>query len=71
MRDIDLCFHDDAPALLVRPDQHIAWRGTQMPPDSVDVILDRVLGRGAASTNAAALTPGLRNAENVNSGADR
>jgi 2-polyprenyl-6-methoxyphenol hydroxylase-like FAD-dependent oxidoreductase len=46
--DIDLCPDGQASVLLVRPDQHIAWRGKQMPTDSVDVILDQVLGRGAA-----------------------
>jgi hypothetical protein len=45
--DIDLCADDQAPLVLVRPDQHIAWRGKQLPPDSVDAILEQVLGRRA------------------------
>jgi 2-polyprenyl-6-methoxyphenol hydroxylase-like FAD-dependent oxidoreductase len=49
--DIDLCPDDHAPLLLVRPDQHIAWRGKEMPPDSVDVILDQALGRHSVQTS--------------------
>jgi 2-polyprenyl-6-methoxyphenol hydroxylase-like FAD-dependent oxidoreductase len=58
LSDVDLCCDDQADMLLVRPDQHIAWRGKQMPPDSVDVILDRILGRGTVSslTNISAAT---------------
>lgn len=41
---IDLCPEDHTPLLLVRPDQHIAWRGKELPHDSADAILDRVLG---------------------------
>jgi 2-polyprenyl-6-methoxyphenol hydroxylase-like FAD-dependent oxidoreductase len=48
--NIDLCPADPAPALLVRPDQHIAWRGKQLPPDSVDGILNQILGRGSVQT---------------------
>jgi 2-polyprenyl-6-methoxyphenol hydroxylase-like FAD-dependent oxidoreductase len=46
LSNIDLCRDDPAPALLVRPDQHIAWRGKQLSADSVDIIFDQVLGRG-------------------------
>ena len=34
-----------APLVLVRPDQHVAWRGDALPsPDGVETLLDRVLG---------------------------
>lgn len=36
--------HDDHTALLVRPDQHIAWRGRSMTREGATTILDRVLG---------------------------
>jgi 2-polyprenyl-6-methoxyphenol hydroxylase-like FAD-dependent oxidoreductase len=49
--DINLCPDDQAPALLIRPDQHIAWRGKQLPPDSADTILDQILGRGSVQTS--------------------
>jgi len=39
---------DDRMSLLVRPDQHIAWRGGQLSPESADVILGRVLDGNAA-----------------------
>jgi hypothetical protein len=32
---------------LVRPDQHVVWRGDALP--DIDVLLDRVTGRGAAA----------------------
>lgn len=41
---VDLCPEDHAPLLLVRPDQHIAWRGKELPHESTEAILDRVLG---------------------------
>jgi 2-polyprenyl-6-methoxyphenol hydroxylase-like FAD-dependent oxidoreductase len=48
--DIDLRHDGQAPVLLIRPDQHIAWRGKQLPPDSVDAIFDWILGRGAVGS---------------------
>ncbi|MDQ7910077.1 FAD-dependent oxidoreductase [Phytohabitans sp. ZYX-F-186] len=34
--------------VLVRPDQHVAWRGTELPPGgAAAAVLDRVLGRSA------------------------
>ncbi|WNI23957.1 FAD-dependent oxidoreductase [Streptomyces sp. ITFR-16] len=38
--------------VLVRPDQHVAWRGTALPEGGAGAVLDRVLGRprpGAAT----------------------
>lgn len=35
---------ENHPLLLVRPDQHIAWRGHTLPPD-VPALVDRVTGR--------------------------
>jgi 2-polyprenyl-6-methoxyphenol hydroxylase-like FAD-dependent oxidoreductase len=49
--DTDLCRDDQASVLLARPDQHIAWRGKQLPPESVDAILDQVLGRRPVVTS--------------------
>lgn len=37
----------DRRSLLVRPDQHIAWRGRQLSPRSADVVLGRVLDGNA------------------------
>jgi 2-polyprenyl-6-methoxyphenol hydroxylase-like FAD-dependent oxidoreductase len=44
-------FHDDIlteiygrQQLLIRPDQHIAWRGTQLDVSSAEALLDRVTG---------------------------
>ena len=37
----------DRMSLLVRPDQHIAWRGGQLSPRSADVVLGRVLDGNA------------------------
>jgi 2-polyprenyl-6-methoxyphenol hydroxylase-like FAD-dependent oxidoreductase len=34
--------------VLVRPDQHVAWRGTQTPPGGAGAVLDVVLGHTAA-----------------------
>jgi len=36
--------YEDADALLVRPDQYIAWRGSEPSSYRADVVLDRVLG---------------------------
>jgi 2-polyprenyl-6-methoxyphenol hydroxylase-like FAD-dependent oxidoreductase len=37
--------------VLVRPDQHVAWRGDQLPVDGAEAVLDRVLGLpGPAAT---------------------
>lgn len=44
---------DDYPLILVRPDQHIAWRGTAAPDDPVGLV-DRIRGAGAASARAVA-----------------
>ncbi|MFJ5272906.1 FAD-dependent oxidoreductase [Streptomyces sp. NPDC088358] len=41
--------------VLVRPDQHVAWRGTELPDAGAAAVLDRVLG-GARDGTA---TPGL------------
>jgi 2-polyprenyl-6-methoxyphenol hydroxylase-like FAD-dependent oxidoreductase len=41
---LDLGQDDQTSALLVRPDQHIAWRGGQLSRHSADAVLDRVLG---------------------------
>jgi 2-polyprenyl-6-methoxyphenol hydroxylase-like FAD-dependent oxidoreductase len=34
------------PLVLIRPDQHVAWRGTGLPPD-MDAVLDKVTGVAA------------------------
>jgi 2-polyprenyl-6-methoxyphenol hydroxylase-like FAD-dependent oxidoreductase len=34
--------------VLVRPDQHVAWRGSVLPPDGAAAVLDLVLGRTPA-----------------------
>ena len=34
-----------APLLLVRPDQHVAWRGASMDRSTVEAIIDQVCGR--------------------------
>ncbi len=34
----------EAPLLLVRPDQHVAWRGTSLDRASAEVIIDRIRG---------------------------
>ena len=33
--------------VLVRPDQHVAWRGAQLPPGGAGAVLDVVLGQTA------------------------
>ena len=33
----------EQPLVLVRPDGHVAWRGTQAPPDPL-ALIDRVRG---------------------------
>ncbi|GLZ42617.1 FAD-dependent oxidoreductase [Actinokineospora sp. NBRC 105648] len=40
---------------LVRPDQHIAWRGTDLPDGGAATVLDRVLGAGAPAERVAEL----------------
>ncbi|MGW1553313.1 aromatic-ring hydroxylase C-terminal domain-containing protein [Streptomyces sp. NPDC002346] len=43
--------------VLVRPDQHVAWRGAVLPDQGAGAALDRVLGRahaGAATTDLVA-----------------
>jgi 2-polyprenyl-6-methoxyphenol hydroxylase-like FAD-dependent oxidoreductase len=35
--------------VLVRPDQHVAWRGTDLPPGGADAVLDLVTGHHALS----------------------
>jgi 2-polyprenyl-6-methoxyphenol hydroxylase-like FAD-dependent oxidoreductase len=47
-------------AVLVRPDQHVAWRGTQPPPGGAAAVLDRVLS-GSISASV-----GVRPAETAN-----
>ncbi|MFS8198144.1 FAD-dependent oxidoreductase [Streptomyces sp. CWNU-52B] len=50
--------HPEARALygtgnvLVRPDQHIAWRGTELPDGGAGAVLDRVLGAAPHGTGA-------------------
>lgn len=39
----------DRMSLLVRPDQHIAWRGGQLSPESADAVLGRVLDGNVAA----------------------
>jgi 2-polyprenyl-6-methoxyphenol hydroxylase-like FAD-dependent oxidoreductase len=41
----------DRTSLLVRPDQHIAWRGGQLSPQSADAVLSRVLGGSAGDAS--------------------
>ncbi|MBA2288122.1 MAG: hypothetical protein H0W02_21825 [Ktedonobacteraceae bacterium] len=33
-----------APLLLVRPDQHVAWRGTSVDQPTAGAVIDRVRG---------------------------
>lgn len=33
--------------VLIRPDQHVAWRGTELPDGGAAAVLDRLLGLGA------------------------
>ncbi|MFF3855387.1 FAD-dependent monooxygenase [Micromonospora sp. NPDC002575] len=40
-------------AVLVRPDQHVAWRGATLPAGGAAAVLDRVLGRSTAAPDAA------------------
>ncbi|GAA3476074.1 hypothetical protein [Streptomyces yanii] len=43
--------------VLVRPDQHVAWRGAVLPDGGAGAVLDRVLGKvhgGAATTDLVA-----------------
>jgi hypothetical protein len=35
--------------VLVRPDQHVAWRGSQLPDGGAGTVLDHVLGARRAS----------------------
>jgi hypothetical protein len=35
--------YEDFPLVLIRPDQHIAWRGRDIPADALAVI-DRIRG---------------------------
>ncbi|MFF0822903.1 FAD-dependent monooxygenase [Micromonospora haikouensis] len=39
--------------VLVRPDQHVAWRGTTLPAGGAAAVLDRVLGRSTVAPDAA------------------
>ncbi|SDN42580.1 2-polyprenyl-6-methoxyphenol hydroxylase [Actinacidiphila guanduensis] len=41
-----------APNVLVRPDQHVAWRGASLPAGGAEAVLDHVLG-GATGPSAA------------------
>src|SRR5262249_4946834 len=50
LRGVALGQDDPTSALLVRPDQHIAWRGRESSTDSVDVLLDRILDRSTTSS---------------------
>jgi 2-polyprenyl-6-methoxyphenol hydroxylase-like FAD-dependent oxidoreductase len=50
LREVDLGQDDRTSALLVRPDQHIAWRGGELSADSADIVLDRVLGGSPSFT---------------------
>ena len=52
--------------LLVRPDQHIAWRGTRLDADAADALLARVTGMAGASAGAASHA-GLRTAPGLES----
>jgi hypothetical protein len=40
--------------VLIRPDQHVAWRGSQLPPGGGGAVLDHVLGRHRASKDGTA-----------------
>jgi 2-polyprenyl-6-methoxyphenol hydroxylase-like FAD-dependent oxidoreductase len=39
----------DADNVLIRPDQHVAWRGSTLPPGGAGAVLDHVLGLRRAS----------------------
>ncbi|MCK9899533.1 monooxygenase [Parafrankia colletiae] len=41
--------------VLVRPDQHVAWRGGELPAGGAGAVLDRVLGAGSPEVPAPAL----------------
>ncbi|GAA5162504.1 FAD-dependent oxidoreductase [Amycolatopsis dongchuanensis] len=41
----------DAPLVLVRPDQHVAWRGAALPEGGAAAVFDRVLGGSRVSPN--------------------
>ncbi|MBV1851329.1 FAD-dependent oxidoreductase [Catellatospora tritici] len=43
-------------AVLVRPDQHVAWRGRALPPGGAAAVLDHVLGVRAATVPAKGTT---------------
>jgi len=36
--------HDEASLLLVRPDQHVAWRGESVDRATAGTIIDRIRG---------------------------
>ncbi|WP_141208703.1 FAD-dependent oxidoreductase [Streptomyces griseorubiginosus] len=46
--------------VLVRPDQHVVWRGTRLPEGGAGAVLDRVLGldHGTRADGAGLLAPG-------------
>ncbi|MCE0535282.1 FAD-dependent oxidoreductase [Kineosporia rhizophila] len=35
--------YQDAPYFLIRPDQHVAWRGEELPPGGAEAVFERVL----------------------------
>jgi 2-polyprenyl-6-methoxyphenol hydroxylase-like FAD-dependent oxidoreductase len=49
---LDLGQDDQTSAMLVRPDQHIAWRGSQLSLHAADAVLDHVLGVNPSRTAA-------------------
>ncbi|GAB7110538.1 FAD-dependent oxidoreductase [Streptomyces phaeofaciens JCM 4814] len=44
----------DSPNVLIRPDQHVAWRGARLPEEGAGALLDHLLGQGAGTSTAAA-----------------
>ena len=52
------------PLVLVRPDQHVAWRGTQ-PPADADRLIDLVRGAGANGRDSVAAEAGTGSARAV------
>lgn len=45
--------------VLVRPDQHVAWRGAVLPDGGAGAVLDRVLGRVRSDAVAARAATGV------------
>ncbi len=49
----------DSPYVLVRPDQHVAWRGGSLPAGDADAVFDRVLGFSPVAAVGAVSVPGF------------